>query len=172
MEVLPVSTHIQHNPSLDVVSIIQVNHHQLCIVVVHWRLQLTLSRFFPLFSVVTTSATSTLCHFHDHLGQGQPASLSPASALSKFMSSLSFSQLNQGFLWRTICYNRSDTAVMDFVDTYYSDHHAYSLSLPLCASKLLNIMYLKLKSHYNNYKPIYLQKHNKLSLQSCTSSSR
>ena len=92
MEVLPVSTHIQHNPSLDVVSIIQVNHHQLCIVVVHWRLQLTLSRFLPLFSVVTTSATSTLCHFHDHLGQGQPASLSPASALSKFMSSLKSSQ--------------------------------------------------------------------------------
>ena len=46
---LPIPTHIQHYPSLEVVSVL-VKQQQLCIVAVYRRPQLPLSTFIPLFS--------------------------------------------------------------------------------------------------------------------------
>ena len=46
---LPVSSSIQHHPSLEVVSVL-VNHHQLCIVVVYRRPQLSKTTFLPLLT--------------------------------------------------------------------------------------------------------------------------
>ena len=45
---MPVSSGIQHHPSLEVVSVL-VKHHQLCIVVVYRRPQLSMTTFLPLY---------------------------------------------------------------------------------------------------------------------------
>ena len=130
---LPISTHIQHHPSLEVVSVL-VKQQQLCIVAVYRRPQLPLSMFIPLFSdflrLLPHSAIPTIIlgDFNDN-----QLSLSPTSALSRYMTSLGFSQLvtmpttDQGYLLDHIYYNQSNAAL---VDTYYSDHSACFISIP------------------------------------------
>ena len=127
---------IQHHPSLEVVSVL-VKQQQLCIVAVYRRPQLPLSTFIPLFSdylgLLPHSAIPTIIlgDFNDN-----QLSLSPTSALSKYMTSLGFSQLvtmpttDQGSLLDHIYYNQSNAALVDVVDTYYSDHSACFISIP------------------------------------------
>ena len=121
---LPIPTHIQHRPSLEVVSVL-VKQQQLCIVAVYRRPQLPLSTFIPLFNdylgLLPHSAIPTIIlgDFNDN-----QLSLSPTSALSKYMTSLGFSQLvtmpttDQGSLLDHIYYNQSNAALVDVVDTY------------------------------------------------------
>ena len=90
---LPISTHIQHHPSLEVMSVL-VKQQQLCIVAVYRRPQLPLSTFIPLFSdylwLFPHSAIPAmiLVDFNDN-----QLFLSPTSALSRYMIPLGFSQL-------------------------------------------------------------------------------
>ena len=108
---LPVSSGIQHHPSLEVVSVL-VEYHQLCIVAVYRRPQLSMTTFLPLLTDYlkqlphSTLPTLILGDFNDNL-----VSLSPPSGLSTLMSSLGFSQFmtvpttDQGSLLDHIYFN-------------------------------------------------------------------
>ena len=137
----PQCTNVQHPSSLEVISIIVSTHthHQMCIVAVYRRPQLLFSNFLSLlddyFSNLPHQAIPTVI-----LGDFNENLLSPTSfsRLPRFMTSLGFTQLvtstvattDSGSLLDHIYCNQSGTG-LDVVDTYYSDHDACFLSLPV-----------------------------------------
>ena len=134
----PIRINIQHPPQLEIVSIMATSTHsgcRMCIMAVYRHPNQPLTTFLPLLNQYISNIsqimpTVILRDFNDNL-------LSPSpSPLLQLMSSRRFSQLVQvpttdsGSLLDHIYYNgTADYALIDVVDTYYSDHDATYLSL-------------------------------------------
>ena len=136
----PVRIGNQRPPQLEVVTIMATSTHSgcsMCIVAVYRRPQ-PLATFLSLMDEFISSVpqivpTIILGDFNDNL-----LSISSLSPLLELMSSRGFSQLVQvpttdyGSLLDHIYYNgAAEDTFIDVVDTYYSDHDATYLSLPL-----------------------------------------
>ena len=136
----PQCINIQHPPSLEVVSIMVTtrNNLQMCIVAIYRRPQLPLTNLLSLLENYfgdlphQTVPTIVLGDFNVNLLQS-----TISSHLPEFMLSQGFTQLvkvpttDSGSLLDHIYSNQSDTGIVDVVDTYYSDHDACFLSLPM-----------------------------------------
>ena len=136
----PQCINIQHPPSLEVVSIMVTtrNNLQMCIVAIYRPPQLPLTNLLSLLENYfgdlphQTVPTIVLGDFNVNLLQS-----TISSHLPEFMLSQGFTQLvkvpttDSGSLLDHIYSNQSDTGIVDVVDTYYSDHDACFLSLPM-----------------------------------------
>ena len=136
----PIRINIQHPPHLEVVSIMATSTHSgctMCIMAVYKRPQQPVTSFITLLSNYMANLpqiipTIILGDFNDNLLSSNP------SPLLQLMSSRRFSQLVQvpttdsGSLLDHIYYNgAADDALIDVVDTYYSDHDATYVSISL-----------------------------------------
>ena len=138
----PIRINLQHHhpPQLEVVSIVATSTHsgcRMCIMAVYRRPNQPLTAFLPLLNHYVSNLpqimpTIILGDFNENL-------LSPSpSPLLQLMSSRRFYQLVQGpttdsgsLLDHIYCNGAVNDALIDVVDTYYSDHDATYLSLPL-----------------------------------------
>ena len=134
----PVRINIPHPPQLEIVSIRAITTNSgcsICVIAVYRRPHQPLTAFLSLLSISVPQITPTIIlgDFNEDL-----FSRSSQSALLQFMASRKFSQLvevpttDSGSLLDHIYYNGiTDNIVVDVVDTYYSDHDATYLSLPI-----------------------------------------
>ena len=134
----PVRINVQRPPQLEVISITASSTHSNCrmrILTVYRRPQQPLATFLSLFGNYLTSLPQIVptIIFGD-FNEG----LLTSSRVLQFMSSIGFSQLVQvpitdsGSLLDHIYYNGIiEDTVVDVIDTYYSDHDATYLSLPI-----------------------------------------
>ena len=135
-------TNVPHPPTLEVESIL-VNARsnlRICVIAVYRRPQLLLSTFLALFEDYLsniqhhTLPTVILGDFNENL-----LPYTSSSRLLQFMSSKGFSQLvkvattDSGSMLDHIYYNQPCAGVVEVIDTYYSDHDACFLSLPLAS---------------------------------------
>ena len=118
---------------------LQCSNHRMCVVAVYRRPQLPLSTFLPLLDDYLSRIshqeipTVVLGDFNEDL-----LSTACSSRVVTLMTSKGFSQLvklpttDSGSLLDHIYYNRTATSTfVDVVDTYYSDHDATYVSLPM-----------------------------------------
>ena len=136
----PIRINLQNPPQLEVVSIMATSTHsacRMCIMAVYRHPNQPLTAFLPLLNHYISDLpqimlTIILGDFNENL-------LSPSpSPLLQLMSSRRFYQLVQGpttdsgsLLDHIYCNGAVNDALIDVVDTYYSDHDATYLSLPL-----------------------------------------
>ena len=137
----PVRININHPNQLEAISIIATSTnsgHRMCIVAVYRRPCQPLTEFLPLISNYITNLsniipTIILGDFNEDL-----LSRSTSSVLVQLMSNREFHQLvhlpttDSGSLLDHIYYNGNiEDTFVDVIDTYYSDHDATYLSLPM-----------------------------------------
>ena len=131
----------QTPPQIEVVSIIanSINSNcQVCVVAVYRRPQLPLAIFLPLMDEFISNLpqivpTIIVGDFNDDL-----FAISRLSRLSQLMSSRQFTQLVQvpttdsgTLLDHIYCNSICEDTYIDVMDTYYSDHDAVYVSLPI-----------------------------------------
>ena len=137
----PIRVNIQRPPQLEILSIIATSTNfgcRICIVTVYRRPQQSIAVFLPLLNSYMANLpqivpTILIGDFNEDL-----LSRSTSSRILELMSSRGFSQLVQtpttdsGSLLDHIYYNSiAEDTFVDVIDTYYSDHDATYLSLPM-----------------------------------------
>ena len=137
----PVRISIHTQPQFEVVAIIATtlnSNEQICVVAVYRRPQLPLGVFLPLMNDLISNLppiapTIIVGDFNDNL-----LAASRLSTLSQFMSLRQFTQLVQvpttdsgTLLDHVYCNATYENMYIDVIDTYYSDHDAVYLSIPI-----------------------------------------